>query len=51
MILTPDAMAQIHEKKYYEKFLNQGKPITLIGIALGKEQRGIVDWASEIIDY
>jgi PD-(D/E)XK nuclease superfamily len=42
-----DAIAQIHAKKYYEKHLNEGKPIVLLGIALGKEQRGIVEWATE----
>jgi hypothetical protein len=42
-----DAMAQIHTKKYYEKYTHQQKPITLIGIALGATQRGIVDWVTE----
>jgi Predicted AAA-ATPase/PD-(D/E)XK nuclease superfamily len=42
-----DALTQIHEKKYYEKFMVQAKPITLIGIALGKTARGIVDWTMQ----
>jgi hypothetical protein len=42
-----DAMTQIHQKKYYEKFLHFQRPITLLGIAFGKEARGVVDWATE----
>ena len=43
------AMAQIHVKKYYEKYLHTQKPITLLGIALGTTQRGIVDWITEAV--
>jgi Predicted AAA-ATPase/PD-(D/E)XK nuclease superfamily len=38
------ALQQINDRKYYEKYLDQHKPITLIGIALGIKQRGIVDF-------
>lgn len=37
------ALQQINDRKYYEQYLDQNKPITLIGIALGTKQRGIVD--------
>ena len=43
------AMEQIHTKKYYEKYLHEQKAITLVGIALGATQRGIVDWIVEEI--
>ena len=43
------AMEQIHAKKYYEKYLHEQKTITLVGIALGATQRGIVDWIVEEI--
>lgn len=41
------ALAQIHEKKYYEKFLVKNKPITLIGVSFSKEERNIRDWVIE----
>ena len=31
------AMAQIEERRYFEPFLNQGKPITLLGLSFKKE--------------
>jgi len=38
------ALEQIEDKKYYEKYLDFGKKITLIGIAFDTEQRNISDW-------
>ena len=38
---TGDGIAQIMEKKYYEKYQNQGKNIYLIGINFDSEKRNI----------
>ena len=39
---TPtEALSQIEEKKYYEKYLSDGKPIQLIGIGFDEKERNI----------
>ena len=43
------AFARITEKGYVTPFLNDGKPITLIGINFPREERKIVEWFEEII--
>ena len=42
-----EALDQIHEKKYYEKYLAQSKPITLVGASFSTAARGLDDWKSE----
>ena len=39
-----EALAQIKEKKYYEKFLGSGKKITLVGVDFDSEKRTIAEW-------
>jgi hypothetical protein len=36
-------------KKYYEKFLNSGKKITLIGVNFDSEKRTIAEWIAEAL--
>jgi len=36
------ALAQLKEKGYYEKYLNQYKEVYLIGVEFSKEKRNIV---------
>jgi hypothetical protein len=43
------ALAQIKEKGYATPYLNDGKPITLIGINFSREARNIVEWLEEEI--
>jgi len=44
------ALAQIHKKRYYEKFLSFGKKIFLIGLAFDFPNKKLsVDWVSEEI--
>ena len=38
------AMDQILEKKYYQRYLNSNKKIILVGVAVDKEERNIIDW-------
>lgn len=43
---TPEeALAQIEEKKYYQKYLHDGKKITLIGVAFDTKLRNISKWS------
>ena len=39
-----EAIAQIKEKKYYEKYLNSGKEIVLMGIGFDPEKRNISNY-------
>ena len=41
------AIVQIKEKGYATPYLNEGKPITLIGINFSREKRNIVEWVEE----
>ena len=42
-----NALKQIHEKKYYESFLNSGKQIVLFGVGFDKKTRNIDKWIKE----
>ncbi len=44
------AIAQIKEKKYFEKHLHSGKKIILLGINFSTAERRIKDWRIETID-
>jgi len=44
-----EAMAQIKEKKYYERFLGAGKKITLVGVNFDSDKRTIAEWVTEEI--
>jgi hypothetical protein len=42
-----EALQQIKNRKYYEKFLPEKKEIVLIGLSLGTKDRGIVEYKLE----
>lgn len=44
---SEEALTQIKEKRYYEPFLTQGKPITLVGIGIDPSIRNITDYLHE----
>jgi hypothetical protein len=44
-----EAMAQIKDKKYYDKFLSSGKKITLVGVNFDSEKRTIAEWVTEVV--
>ena len=46
-----DALKQIKEKKYYEKYLNENKNIYLIGINFDEKRRNIKEFKSEKIRW
>ena len=41
------AIEQIHEKRYYDRFINQNKPVYLIGINFSDEIKNIDDYLVE----
>jgi hypothetical protein len=41
------AIDQIYEKKYFEKYINKGKHIVLVGVSFSKEQKNIGEWIIE----
>ncbi len=42
-----EAMKQIRDRRYFEKFMNEGKQIFLVGIGFDAEERNISDWKVE----
>jgi len=47
--LLDQAMTQIREKEYGEKYQGRGQPIHLIALVFGKEERGLLDHRHELI--
>ena len=45
-----DAMDQIHKQKYYEKYLLENKPITLVGANFSSEKKMVEKWLVESIE-
>lgn len=41
------ALAQIHKKKYHEKYKIKNKEIILVGVGFSQEERNIKDWIIE----
>ena len=48
--MPAEAMVQIKEKKYYEKFLGSGKKITLVGVSFDSDKRTIAEWVTEKLE-
>ncbi len=42
-----EALAQIKSLQYFQKYLNQSKPVTLIGVEFDQTERNIGDWLIE----
>jgi len=42
-----EALDQIHQQQYYEKYLSQSKPITLVGANFSSTAKGLDGWKSE----
>ena len=49
MANSQEAMDQIKEKKYYERYLAIGKPIKLIGVGFDPKNRNISDYLVETV--
>jgi hypothetical protein len=46
-VTNEEALKQIKEKKYYEKYLNENKDIYLVGITFDEEKRNIKEFKWE----
>ncbi len=46
-----DALGQIKQKKYYEKYLSENKPIYLIGIEFDRKERNVVRVDAETLRH
>ncbi|MGC9238004.1 MAG: PD-(D/E)XK nuclease domain-containing protein, partial [Thiomonas sp.] len=44
---SDNPLKQIKEKKYYEKYLSEGKEIYIVGIEFSKEYKNIVSFCYE----
>jgi hypothetical protein len=44
-----EALRQIHDKAYYQKFLNSGREIILIGAKFSTKKHNIADWQTEVL--
>ena len=44
-----DAIAQIRNNRYWEKYQNKGKEIHLVGINFSTDKKNIVEWKDEIL--
>ena len=42
-----EAMAQIHERRYFEKYLADSRPTTLVGCAFDPQTRNLGKWLAE----
>ena len=43
------ALKQIHDKAYYQKFLNSGREIILVGAKFSTKKHNIAEWKSEVL--
>ena len=46
-----EAIEQIKDRKYYQKFLDEDKKVTLVGINFSSKDRNIEDWGSESVVF
>jgi hypothetical protein len=44
-----EALRQIHDKAYYQKFLNSGREIILVGAKFSTKNRNIREWKTETL--
>lgn len=44
-----EALRQIEEKQYWQRFVPEEKPIHLVGVSFSKEKRNIVDWKEKTL--
>ena len=44
-----EAISQIKDKKYYERYLNEGKKIHLLGINFSLDDQNVIEWKEEVL--
>ncbi len=45
-----DALQQIKDRQYAQKYVTSGREVVLVGVAFDHEQRNIVDWVEEALE-
>jgi hypothetical protein len=45
-----EALKQIHDKEYYQKYLCSGREIILIGAKFSTKKHNITDWKTEVLN-
>ncbi len=48
---SAEALKQIHDREYYQKFLNSGREIILIGAKFSTKKHNIADWKTEVLKF
>jgi hypothetical protein len=43
-----EAMAQIHDRGYFERFLGQNKQVRLLALSFSSEEKGVSEWLEEV---
>ncbi len=46
---APSAISQIVRNRYHEKFLSEGRRVTLVGINFSTKKRGVASWRSKVV--
>jgi hypothetical protein len=46
-----EALKQIHDKEYYQKYLGSGREIILIGAKFSTKKHNITDWKTEVLKF
>ena len=48
---SAEALKQIHDKEYYQKYLGSGREIILIGAKFSTKKHNIADWKTEVLPH
>ncbi len=48
---SAEALRQIHDKEYYQKYLGSGREIILIGAKFSTKKHNITDWKTEVLKF
>ena len=46
---SAEALKQIHDREYYQKYLGSGREIILIGAKFSTKKHNIADWKTEVL--
>jgi hypothetical protein len=46
-----EALRQIHDKEYYQKYLGSGREIILVGAKFSTKKHNIADWKTEVLKF
>ena len=48
---SAEALKQIHDREYYQKYLGSGREIILIGAKFSTKKHNIADWKTEVLKF